>query len=71
MHNNRPDQLSDLAVMAPARREKLEGGKRFVLQSPFQPAGDQATAIAELSEGLTTGERNQVCLLYTSPSPRD
>lgn len=36
MHNNRPDQLSDLAVMAPARRENSEGGKRFVLQSPFR-----------------------------------
>ena len=44
-HNNsnalteRPDVLT---------RPKLEGGRRFVLSTPFQPAGDQPTAIAEL-----------------------
>ena len=43
-------------------RPKLEGGKRFVMQSEFQPAGDQPTAIAELAEGVTAGERNQVLL---------
>ncbi len=46
----------------PRQREKLEGGRRFVLQSEFRPAGDQPTAIAELSEGLVHGERNQVLL---------
>ena len=62
MHNNRPDVLSDLPLAAAPRREKLEGGRRFVLQTPFQPAGDQPTAIAELVGGLEEGERNQVLL---------
>jgi excinuclease ABC subunit B len=43
-------------------RPKLEGGKRFHLASPFTPAGDQPTAIAELVEGVLSGERNQVLL---------
>ncbi|HAV09477.1 MAG TPA: excinuclease ABC subunit UvrB [Rhodobacteraceae bacterium] len=43
-------------------REKLEGGKRFVMQSEFKPAGDQPTAITELSDGIAQGERNQVLL---------
>ncbi len=43
-------------------RPKLEGGRRFVLQTPFQAAGDQPTAIAELTEGVLAGERNQVLL---------
>jgi excinuclease ABC subunit B len=43
-------------------RPKLEGGRRFVLQTPFQAAGDQPTAIAELTDGVLSGERNQVLL---------
>jgi excinuclease ABC subunit B len=58
-HNNanalseRPDVLT---------RPKLEGGRRFVLQSPFSPAGDQPTAIAELTAGVLAGDRDQVLL---------
>ncbi len=43
-------------------RPKLEGGKRFVMKSEFSPAGDQPTAIAELSAGVLAGERDQVLL---------
>ncbi|MBY6002624.1 excinuclease ABC subunit UvrB [Salipiger bermudensis] len=43
-------------------REKLEGGKRFVMHTEFKAAGDQPTAIAELSAGIDEGERNQVLL---------
>ena len=43
-------------------REKLEGGKRFVMHTEFNAAGDQPAAIAELSSGITGGERNQVLL---------
>ncbi len=43
-------------------REKLEGGKRFVMNTEFEPAGDQPTAIAELSGGVIDGERDQVLL---------
>jgi excinuclease ABC subunit B len=58
-HNNsnaiaeRPDVLT---------RPKLEGGRRFTLSTPFQPEGDQPTAIAELTAGVLAGERNQVLL---------
>ena len=64
MHNNRPDHLPDLPHASNLRmaREKLEGGKRFVMQSEFKPAGDQPTAITELSDGIAQGERNQVLL---------
>ena len=43
-------------------REKLEGGKRFVMHTEFSAAGDQPTAIAELSAGIAEGEQNQVLL---------
>src|SRR5687767_8065784 len=37
----------------------------FLLQSPFQPAGDQPKAIAELSAGLERGDRFQTLLGVT------
>ena len=43
-------------------RPKLEGGRRFVMQTPFTAAGDQPTAIAELAAGVLSGERDQVLL---------
>jgi len=58
-HNNanalsaRPDVLTKV---------KLEGGRRFVMHTPFQPAGDQPKAIAELTAGVRSGERDQVLL---------
>ena len=50
----RPDRL--------ANRDKLEGGVRIVMETPFEPAGDQPTAIAELSEGIENGDQDQVLL---------
>ena len=43
-------------------RPKLEGGKPFVMNTEFEPAGDQPNAIAELSAGVLSGERDQVLL---------
>ncbi|WP_299679942.1 excinuclease ABC subunit UvrB [uncultured Roseobacter sp.] len=43
-------------------RPKLEGGRQFVMATDFEPAGDQPTAIAELSAGVVQGERDQVLL---------
>ena len=43
-------------------RPKLEGGKTLVMKTSFDPAGDQPTAIAELSGGVVDGERDQVLL---------
>jgi excinuclease ABC subunit B len=64
MHNNRPDAMPALhaAPPPPAERDKLEGGVRLVMNTEFKPAGDQPTAIAELSQGVLDGEQNQVLL---------
>ncbi|MEL6476238.1 MAG: excinuclease ABC subunit UvrB [Pseudomonadota bacterium] len=43
-------------------QEKLEGGVRLVMETPFEPKGDQPTAIEELSAGVSEGERDQVLL---------
>ena len=61
-HNNlnAPDPCPDVLS-----RPKLEGGRRFVLATPFQPAGDQPRAIAELTRGIDAGERDQVLLCAT------
>ncbi|MEE3069780.1 MAG: excinuclease ABC subunit UvrB [Pseudomonadota bacterium] len=54
---------SNLAHGADVRaREKLEGGKAFVMHTQFKPAGDQPTAIKELKGGILDGEQNQVLL---------
>ena len=44
---------------------RSSGPANFDLTSEFQPAGDQPTAIAELIEGIQTGERDQVLLGVT------
>ncbi|WP_424944064.1 excinuclease ABC subunit UvrB [Aliiroseovarius crassostreae] len=59
---NTPHSPLTNPTLAPTARPKLEGGKRFVMHSPFQPAGDQPTAIAELKGGIEAGERDQVLL---------
>jgi len=43
-------------------RPKIEGGKRFVINTEFNPAGDQPAAILELTKGILGGEKNQVLL---------
>ncbi|WP_438961024.1 excinuclease ABC subunit UvrB [Nereida sp.] len=43
-------------------RDKLEGGLSFKLNTEFEPAGDQPTAIKELSTGVLNGDRDQVLL---------
>jgi excinuclease ABC subunit B len=49
----------------PQRPEKWEGGKPFILSSPFEPKGDQPRAIAELVEGVRNKDRDQVLLGVT------
>ena len=49
----------------PERPEKWEGGVPFKLVSEYEPKGDQPTAIAELVQGVTTHERDQVLLGVT------
>ncbi|MGB5067367.1 MAG: excinuclease ABC subunit UvrB, partial [Albidovulum sp.] len=43
-------------------RPKLEGGRRFVMQTEYSAAGDQPTAIREISDAVLAGERDQVLL---------
>ena len=49
----------------PPRPEKSEGGVPFVIKSPYEPKGDQPTAIAELVEGINRNDRSQVLLGVT------
>ncbi|CAN7370203.1 excinuclease ABC subunit UvrB [Rhizobium sp. LjRoot98] len=49
----------------PARPEKSEGGIEIVMKADFEPAGDQPTAIKDLVEGLSNGDRSQVLLGVT------
>jgi len=44
------------------RPEKLEAGRPIVMHTEFSPAGDQPSAIAELVQGVDSGERDQVLL---------
>ena len=64
MYNNSPEAMPILSAPAPdfKTRDKLEGGKTFVMNTEFDPAGDQPTAIVELSQGLHDGDRDQVLL---------
>ena len=51
-----------LPVVERPRTEKLEGGRRLAMKSEYAAAGDQPAAIAELSAGVESGERDQVLL---------
>ncbi len=48
-----------------AERPLADIGRRFQIQSDFQPAGDQPTAIRELVEGVRRNDRDQVLLGVT------
>jgi excinuclease ABC subunit B len=49
----------------PPRPDKSEGGRKFVIQSDFEPRGDQPQAIDELVEGVNRHDRTQVLLGVT------
>ncbi|WP_110753980.1 excinuclease ABC subunit UvrB [Phyllobacterium leguminum] len=49
----------------PARPEKSEGGIAIRMETPFQPSGDQPTAIRDLVEGIQNEDRTQVLLGVT------
>jgi excinuclease ABC subunit B len=63
-HSDKSEATDILANPAPdvAERPKLEGGIAFKMQTEFEAAGDQPAAIAELSEAVEAGERDQVLL---------
>ena len=49
----------------PVKPPKSDGGRPFKIVSPFEPKGDQPTAIAELVKGIADHERDQVLLGVT------
>ncbi len=60
-----PETDQSFVPHRPSRPPKAEGGKRFRIVSDYEPAGDQPTAIAELTEQALAGERDQVLLGVT------
>jgi excinuclease ABC subunit B len=60
-----PDTDGSFIPHRPERPPKIEGGRPFVLQSEYSPAGDQPTAIRELVDTALSGEKNQVLLGVT------
>ncbi len=53
------------AIVPLLYNERSETSPAFALESPFQPAGDQPTAIKEIIKGFQAGERDQVLLGVT------
>ena len=60
-----PEASDSFVPHRPARPEKAEGGRAFVLRSDYAPAGDQPAAIKELTEAALAGEQDQVLLGVT------
>jgi excinuclease ABC subunit B len=49
----------------PLQRERVEQSRPLKIRSDYKPAGDQPQAIAQLTQGLAAGERDQVLLGVT------
>ena len=62
LQNKSEISLANAPLDLPSSREKLEGGKKFVLNTDFIPAGDQPSAIKELASGIQANEQDQVLL---------
>lgn len=60
-----PETGADFTPHRPARPDKSMGGIPFKLVSEYEPAGDQPTAVAELTQSALTGEQTQVLLGVT------
>ncbi|MBB4860412.1 excinuclease ABC subunit B [Novosphingobium chloroacetimidivorans] len=60
-----PDTSGNFVPHKPQRPEKSLPGKRFVIQSDYEPAGDQPTAIADLVAAALEGEKTQTLLGVT------
>ena len=48
MHNTYQNKITDIQAKKPLIFKKLEGGKKFKIESHFKPAGDQPKAIKKL-----------------------
>jgi excinuclease ABC subunit B len=60
-----PDTSGSFVPHKPQRPEKSLPGKRFVIRSDYEPAGDQPTAIADLVAAAKEGDKTQVLLGVT------
>jgi len=60
-----PETGADFVPHRPNRPVKSMGGIPFKLVSEYEPAGDQPTAIAELTQSALAGEKTQVLLGVT------
>ena len=60
-----PDTSAAFVPHKPARPEKSDAGIPLRIQSEYQPAGDQPTAIADLVAGIQADDRTQVLLGVT------
>ncbi|WP_338446414.1 excinuclease ABC subunit UvrB [Pelagerythrobacter marensis] len=60
-----PDTSDSFTPHKPQRPEKSMGGRKFELVSDYRPAGDQPSAIRELTAAANEGERTQVLLGVT------
>ncbi len=65
MQNSYQNKITDIQSKKPLIFQKLEGGKRFKVESNFRPAGDQPLAIKKLVMNAKRGENNQVLLGVT------
>jgi excinuclease ABC subunit B len=52
-------------MFVPEKRAAVNDGRHFKMVTEFTPAGDQPGAIKELTDGLQSGERDQVLLGVT------
>ena len=65
MQNTYQDLITAVQNKNPAISPKLEGGKKFQMNTDFKPAGDQPNAIKELVNGANKDQLSQVLLGVT------
>ena len=65
MQNTYQNKITDIQSKKPPIFSKLEGGKKFKIESNFKPAGDQPTAIKQIVINAKKGKNDQVLLGVT------
>ena len=60
-----PDTSPTFVPHRPQRPDKPDGGKRFVVRSEYEPAGDQPQAISDVVAAFREDDRTQVLLGMT------
>jgi len=65
MQNTYQNKITNIQTKKPSIFGKLEGGKKFKIESNFKPAGDQPKAIKQLVFNARMGENDQVLLGVT------